>query len=148
MVDEPPLAGVKVLDLGMVIAGAYAGTILAYFGADVVKIETASGDPFRSYRTGFCVYNRGKRGLVLDLKHPDAKEMFLELVAQADVVLDNSRLGVRERLGISLRTPARRQSAHHLALDHGLRHDRSPGIATGLRSTAAGAERIDAGPGW
>ena len=101
MVDEPPLAGVKVLDLGMVIAGAYAGTILAYFGADVVKIETASGDPFRSYRTGFCVYNRGKRGLVLDLKHPDAKETFLELVAQADVVLDNSRLGVRERLGIS-----------------------------------------------
>ena len=76
-------------------------TILAYFGADVVKIETASGDPFRSYRTGFCVYNRGKRGLVLDLKHPDAKETFLELVAQADVVLDNSRLGVRERLGIS-----------------------------------------------
>jgi crotonobetainyl-CoA:carnitine CoA-transferase CaiB-like acyl-CoA transferase len=66
-----------------------------------VKIETASGDPFRSYRSGFCVYNRGKRGLVLDLKHPDAKEMFLELVAQADVVLDNSRLGVRERLGIS-----------------------------------------------
>ena len=101
VVDEPPLAGVKVLDLGVVIAGAYAGTILAYFGADVVKIETASGDPFRSYRTGFCVYNRGKRGLVLDLKHPDAKEMFLELVAQADVVLDNSRLGVRERLGIS-----------------------------------------------
>ena len=101
VVDEPPLAGVKVLDLGMVIAGAYAATILAYFGADVVKIETASGDPFRSYRTGFCVYNRGKRGLVLDLKHPDAKETFLELVAQADVVLDNSRLGVRERLGIS-----------------------------------------------
>ena len=71
------------------------------FGADVVKIETASGDPFRSYGSGFCVYNRGKRGLVLDLKHPEAKEMFLEMVAQADVVLDNSRLGVRERLGIS-----------------------------------------------
>ncbi|MEX1009361.1 MAG: CoA transferase [Acidimicrobiia bacterium] len=101
VLDEPPLAGVKVLDLGAVIAGAYAGTMLAYFGADVVKIETANGDPFRSYRSGFCVYNRGKRGLVLDLKQPDAKEVFLELVAQADVVLDNSRLGVRERLGIS-----------------------------------------------
>ena len=99
--DEPPLAGVRVLDLGAVIAGAYAATILAYFGADVVKIEAASGDPFRSYRTGFCVYNRGKRGLVLDIKHPEAKATFLDLVAQADVVLDNSRLGVRERLGIS-----------------------------------------------
>ena len=98
---EPPLAGVKVLDLGVVIAGAYAGTILASMGADVVKIETAAGDPFRSYGTGFCPYNRGKRSLVLDLKHPEGKEVFLELVAQADVVLDNSRLGVRERLGIS-----------------------------------------------
>jgi len=104
--DEPrraggPLAGVRVLDLGMVIAGAYAGAILAGLGADVVKIETASGDPFRAYGTGFCMYNRGKRSLVLDLKHDDAKELFFELVAQSDVVLDNSRLGVRERLGIT-----------------------------------------------
>jgi crotonobetainyl-CoA:carnitine CoA-transferase CaiB-like acyl-CoA transferase len=96
-----PLAGVRVLDLGMVIAGAYAGAILAGLGADVVKIETASGDPFRAYGTGFCVYNRGKRALVLDLKRDDAKAVFFELVAQADVVLDNSRLGVRERLGIT-----------------------------------------------
>jgi crotonobetainyl-CoA:carnitine CoA-transferase CaiB-like acyl-CoA transferase len=96
-----PLAGVRVLDLGMVIAGAYAGAILAGLGADVVKIETASGDPFRAYGTGFCVYNRGKRALVLDLKREDAKATFFELVAQSDVVLDNSRLGVRERLGIT-----------------------------------------------
>jgi crotonobetainyl-CoA:carnitine CoA-transferase CaiB-like acyl-CoA transferase len=99
--DAPPLAGVKVLDLGVVIAGAYAATILASFGADVVKIETANGDPFRSYGTGFCAYNRGKRGIVLDLKRREAMEVFFELVAQADVVLDNYRLGVRERLGIS-----------------------------------------------
>jgi crotonobetainyl-CoA:carnitine CoA-transferase CaiB-like acyl-CoA transferase len=102
--DDAPLAGVKVLDLGVVIAGAYAATILAGLGADVVKIETPSGDPFRSYGTAFCSYNRGKRSLVLDLKRPDAKKVFYELVAQADVVLDNSRLGVRERLGISYET--------------------------------------------
>jgi crotonobetainyl-CoA:carnitine CoA-transferase CaiB-like acyl-CoA transferase len=97
----PPLAGVKVLDLGMVIAGAFAGTLLTGLGADVVKIETPGGDPFRSYNAAFCSYNRGKRSLVLDLKRPDVTELFLELVAQADVVLDNSRRGVRERLGIS-----------------------------------------------
>jgi crotonobetainyl-CoA:carnitine CoA-transferase CaiB-like acyl-CoA transferase len=99
--DQPPLAGVKVLDLGVVIAGAYAGALLAGLGADVVKIETEAGDPFRSYRTGFSPYNRGKRSLVLDLKRPEGKELFFELVAQADVVLDNYRLGVRERLGIT-----------------------------------------------
>ena len=99
--DGPPLAGVKVLDLGVVIAGAYASAILASLGADVVKIETPAGDPFRSYGTGFCVYNRGKRAIVLDLKRPEALEVFFEMVAQADVVLDNSRLGVRERLGIT-----------------------------------------------
>ena len=99
--DEPPLAGVKVLDLGVVIAGAFAATILAGLGADVVKIETPSGDPFRSYSAAFCSYNRGKRSLVLDLKRPDARQVFFDLVSQADVVLDNYRLGVRERLGIS-----------------------------------------------
>ena len=98
---DAPLAGVRVLDLGVVIAGAYAATMLAGLGADVVKIETPSGDPFRSYGAAFCSYNRGKRSLVLDLKRPEAKELFFELVAQADVVLDNSRLGVRERLGIT-----------------------------------------------
>jgi len=99
--DAPPLAGVRVLDLGVVIAGAYAAAMLAGLGADVVKIETAAGDPFRAYRTGFSPYNRGKRSLVLDLKRPEGKDLFFELVTQADVVLDNSRLGVRERLGIS-----------------------------------------------
>jgi crotonobetainyl-CoA:carnitine CoA-transferase CaiB-like acyl-CoA transferase len=98
---DGPLAGVKVLDLGVVIAGAYAASILAGLGADVVKIETPSGYPFRMYSAAFCSYNRGKRSLVLDLKRPDAKGVFLELVSQADVVLDNYRLGVRERLGIS-----------------------------------------------
>ena len=99
--DEAPLADVKVLDLGVVIAGAYAGTILASLGADVVKIETPNGDPFRSYGSGFCVFNHGKRGLILDLKRHEAREVFFEMVAQADVVLDNYRVGVRERLGIS-----------------------------------------------
>ncbi|HXQ46563.1 MAG TPA: CoA transferase, partial [Caulobacteraceae bacterium] len=83
-----------------VIAGAYAASILANFGADVVKVESPDGDPFRSGGGGFINYNRGKRGLGLDLKAPMGRALFLDLAKGADVVLDNYRLGVRERLGV------------------------------------------------
>jgi len=97
---DGPLAGVRVLDLGTVIAGAYASGILANFGAEVVKVEGPEGDPWRAYEIGFPAYNRGKRGLVVDLKQPDGRDLFLDLAAHADVVVDNYRLGTRERLGI------------------------------------------------
>jgi len=95
-----PLAGVRVLDLGTVIAGAYASCILANFGADVIKIESAEGDPFRPFGPGFTNHNRGKRGLGLNLKDPEGRAAFLDLARVADVVVDNYRLGVRQRLGI------------------------------------------------
>jgi crotonobetainyl-CoA:carnitine CoA-transferase CaiB-like acyl-CoA transferase len=94
-----PLAGVKVLNLGTVIAGAYPSAILSSFGADVVKIEPPEGDPFR-YDPMFLLYNRGCRAMGVDLKRPEGREAFLELVRRADVVIDNFRLGVRDRLGI------------------------------------------------
>ncbi|MFO1013825.1 MAG: CoA transferase [Caulobacteraceae bacterium] len=95
-----PLAGVRVLDLGTVIAGAYCSSILASYGADVVKVEPAEGDPFRPYGTGFMNYNRGKRGLGIDLKNPAGHAAFLDMARNADVVIDNYRLGVRKRLNI------------------------------------------------
>ncbi len=95
-----PLSGIKVLDLGTVIAGAYASAILANLGADVIKVESADGDPWRDRGVGFTAYNRGKRGLVVDLKQPAGRALFLDLARQADVVLDNYRLGVRDRLGV------------------------------------------------
>ena len=95
-----PLAGIRVLDLGTVIAGAHAGGVLANLGAEVIKIEPIDGDPFRSDAGGFLAYNRGKRGLGIDLKQPAAVELFHDLARQADVVLDNYRHGVRHRLGI------------------------------------------------
>ncbi len=99
-----PLAGVKVLDLGTVIAGAYASAILACFGADVVKVESAEGDPFRPFGPGFTNHNRGKRGLGLNLKDPEGRAAFLDMARTADVVVDNYRLGVRSRLGIDYAT--------------------------------------------
>jgi crotonobetainyl-CoA:carnitine CoA-transferase CaiB-like acyl-CoA transferase len=92
-----PLAGYKVLNLGTILAGPYAGALLADMGADVIKVEAPVGDPFRE--TGF-VYNRGQRGLAVDLTSDAAREAFYSVVRTSDVVLDNSRLGVLHRLKI------------------------------------------------
>ncbi len=90
-----PLAGYRVLNLGTILAGPYAGTLLAGLGADVVKVEAPAGDAFRE--TGF-VYNRGMRSLSIDLGRPAGQRAFHRLVGTADVVIDNARLGVPERL--------------------------------------------------
>ncbi|NJD64018.1 MAG: CoA transferase, partial [Chloroflexi bacterium] len=71
---------------------------------DVIKVEPPEGDPFRTYGLGFVGYNRGKRGLAIDLKDPAGRELLLDLVRVSDVILDNYRVGVRERLGIDYAT--------------------------------------------
>jgi crotonobetainyl-CoA:carnitine CoA-transferase CaiB-like acyl-CoA transferase len=95
-----PLAGIRVLDLGAVIAGPFGPTILANYGADVIKVEPPEGDSFRTAALGFAGWNRGKRSVVLDLKSDEGREAFYGLVREADVVVDNFRLGVTERLRI------------------------------------------------
>jgi crotonobetainyl-CoA:carnitine CoA-transferase CaiB-like acyl-CoA transferase len=102
-VAAPPascLAGMRVLDLTSYIAGPFCPLLLGDLGADVVKIETAEGDPFRMAAFAFVGWNRGKRSLVLDLKRTEGREVFLDLARAADVVVDNFRGGVMERLGI------------------------------------------------
>ncbi|MFV8054690.1 CoA transferase [Mycobacterium sp. 48b] len=94
-----PLHGVKVLDLGTVLAGPYAGQLLAALGADVVKVETTKGDEFRT--RGYMI-NRGQRSLSIDLRDTRGHATFLKLVAGSDVVVDNFRPGVLNRLGIDL----------------------------------------------
>ena len=94
-----PLDGIRVLDLGAIIAGPFAATLLADLGADVIKIEPLTGDSFRG--PGFAAYNKGQRGIALDLYHPDGKAAFVDLVRDADIVLDNYRPGVLGRLGIT-----------------------------------------------
>lgn len=95
-----PLAGIRVLDLGVVIAGPFGPTVLANYGADVIKVEPRHGDSFRTAALGFAGWNRGKLSVVLDLKDPADLETFYELVRTSDVVVDNYRLGVSERLKI------------------------------------------------
>lgn len=103
-----PLAGVRVLDLSAYIAGPYGCTLLADQGADVIKVEPPSGDNLRKYPStldaesrAFLGVNRGKRGLVLDLKNADALAVLHELARQADVLVHNFRPSVPARLGIA-----------------------------------------------
>jgi crotonobetainyl-CoA:carnitine CoA-transferase CaiB-like acyl-CoA transferase len=96
---DGPLAGVRVIDLGAIIAGPFAGSLLAELGADVVKVEPPAGDSFRG--PGFAAYNKGQRGIVLDLQSEGGRQALLELIRGADVVIDNYRPGVLDRLGIS-----------------------------------------------
>jgi crotonobetainyl-CoA:carnitine CoA-transferase CaiB-like acyl-CoA transferase len=102
-----PLAGVKVLDLSGYIAAPYGCTLLADQGAEVVKIEPPEGDNLRKYPStlaaegrAFVGVNRGKRGLVLDLKQPEGLQVLLRLAAGADVLVHNFRPSVPPRLGI------------------------------------------------
>jgi crotonobetainyl-CoA:carnitine CoA-transferase CaiB-like acyl-CoA transferase len=94
------LEGIRVIDITGFIAGPVCPMLLADLGADVVKVESAEGDPFRMTAYGFVGWNRGKRSLVLDLKRPEGRDVFLDLAARADVVVDNLRAGVMNRLGI------------------------------------------------
>lgn len=102
-----PLDGLKVLDFSRVLAGPFAGRMLADLGADVVKIEPPEGDVTRLWgrRVGgiagyFHQQNVGKRDLCIDLARPGAAELVVRLVREADVVVENFRPGVMERLGI------------------------------------------------
>lgn len=101
------LSGVRVLDFTAVMAGPFATRILADLGADVVKIEPAEGDQVRArppLRNGFSAYfghlNAGKRSVVLDLKTPEAVAIVKALACRFDVIVENFRPGVMQRLGL------------------------------------------------
>lgn len=97
---RPPLDGVRVIDLTSYIAGSLCPMILADYGADVIKVESLEGDAFRAFGLGFLGWNRGKRGISLDLKASEAREVVYDLVRGADVVVENFRVGVPSRLGV------------------------------------------------
>ena len=104
-----PLSGVSVVELTTMITAPLAGMMLADLGADVVKVERPEGDPFRqyagtNYSPHFAAFNRNKRGIVLDLQTADGRAHLHGLLRNADVLLDNYRPGVLERLGLGPET--------------------------------------------
>ncbi len=105
--DDLPYEGLKVLDISQGVAGPHCGMLLARHGADVVKLEPLAGDWGRKIGKTHgdnCAYgmafNRGKRSLALDLKNPEGKAIAFSLARVADVVIENNRPGVADRLGL------------------------------------------------
>lgn len=104
-----PLAGLRVVELGTLIAGPFCSRILAEFGAEVFKVESSDGgDPLRKWRKLYegtslwwYVQARNKRSVTANLKHPEGREFVRRLIAGADILVENFRPGVLDKLGFS-----------------------------------------------
>lgn len=136
---EKALSNITVLDLTRVLAGPYCTMMLADYGANVIKIEMpGKGDDTRAmgpkkndYSMYYAYVNRGKKGITLNLKSEEGKKLFLEMVKKADVVVENYRPGVMDKLGVGydvLRKSTTRSSTPP-----------SPASAATARSTSAPA---------
>lgn len=106
MTNAPPLAGLKVLELARVLAGPWAGQLLADLGAEVIKVESIDGDDTRRWGPPYVdngdgsraaayyhACNRGKQSIAIDFSKPDGREIVVKLVAQSDVVIENFKVG-------------------------------------------------------
>ncbi len=101
-----PLTGLRVLDLTRVLSGPFCTALLGDLGADVVKVEAPEGDSVRRQGSGkdglswyFAQFNRNKRSIRLDLRKAEAKAVLARLIAQSDVLVENFRPGVLDRMG-------------------------------------------------
>lgn len=102
-----PLSGIKVIEVCQIAAGPFCAMLLGDLGAEVIKIEPLSGDAMRQwppltdgFSENFASVNRNKRSIALDLKHPDSQAIALRLIEHADVLVENNRPGVMDRLGL------------------------------------------------
>ena len=107
MTDQRPLSGLRVIELGQLLAGPFTGTILGYFGAEVIKIEPPTGDPVRQWRevrdgTSLWYHSlgRNKKSVTLDLKSERGREVAFDLLCHADIVIENFRPGAMESWGL------------------------------------------------
>ena len=108
MANSKPLAGYRVIELGQLLAGPFAGSLLAYFGAEVIKVEPpGGGDPLRNWRVvkdGTSLWwrslGRNKKCITLDLKTEKGRELVAQLIDGADVLIENFRPGVMEKWGL------------------------------------------------
>jgi formyl-CoA transferase len=115
MAKTLPLQGIRVVELGSLIAGPYAGSVLAQFGADVIKVEPPEGgDPLRKWRklhngTSLWWYSqsRNKKSLTLDLTKPRAQQIARDLIGTADILVENFKPGTLEKWGLGWETLSR-----------------------------------------
>ncbi|NJN46872.1 MAG: CoA transferase [Candidatus Competibacteraceae bacterium] len=106
--SSQPLQGVRVLELGQLLAGPFAGTLLAYFGAEVIKVEPPTGgDPIRQWRVvqdGTSLWwrslGRNKKCITVDLKNPEGRQLVSRLAERSDVLIENFRPGTMEKWGL------------------------------------------------
>lgn len=111
---QGPLAGLRVLDCGTAIVGPWSATLLAFLGADAIKVERPSGEITRQARphqngwsTAYTIANLCKRSIELDFKDPKSKPTIERLLSEADVVIENYRPGVADRIGIGYDSASR-----------------------------------------
>ncbi len=109
-----PLAGVKILEFTEIIAAPFGGMMLGDMGADIIKVEPPTGDPWRGFQPlglregrGYISHNRNKRGITLDLTKPEAQQIAREIAATVDVVIINYRPDVAAKLGVDYGTLSR-----------------------------------------
>ena len=102
--NPAPLAGLRVVEFTHMVMGPAVGAILVELGAEVIKVEPIGGDATRELQGSgvgyFSMYNRNKKSLCLDLKHPRGRDLAKRLTATADVVVENFRAGTMDRLGL------------------------------------------------
>ena len=132
------LKGVRVVELGTMITAPLAGMMLADLGAEVIKIEhPQGGDPFRSFRGGqysphFVAYNRGKRSMKLDLRNEAGAAVLRKLLARSDILLENYRAGVMDRLSFGAEVARCDKSQAHPLFHHRIRRIRAVQRTAGL----------------
>src|SRR5690554_2720838 len=105
--SDRPLDGLRVLELGQMLAGPFAGCMLGYFGAEVIKIEPRGGDPLRNWRVlrdGTSLWwrslGRNKKSVTVDLQTERGRELVRRLAAQSDILIENFKPGTMEKWGL------------------------------------------------
>ncbi|MCK9519781.1 MAG: CoA transferase [Dehalococcoidia bacterium] len=151
-----PLSGLRVIDCTIWQQGTYSTAMLADFGADVIKVEgPESPDPGRGFAAApsepsayFESHNRNKRGILIDLKHPEGRETLLRLIETADVFVQNMRQGVMEKLGLGYDVMRQRnpQIIYASASGYGSKGDQAKWPAMDLLGQARGGTMMMQGP--
>ena len=109
--ESGPLEGVRMIEFGQLLAGPYCASLMGDFGAEVIKVEAPRGDHARSWGSArfgpmkdisseYGALNRNKESIVIDLKNPEGLKLCKEFILKADVVLENFKPGVLEKLGL------------------------------------------------